>query len=68
MSGFQYEFHMVIGRNFIKFGVEVLGSSSKDEVSMWRMIVSSVATVMTNVFQKKKNYYFKTIGYNCENI
>ena len=40
--------------NFIKFGVEAMGSSSKDEVNVWRMIVSSVATVMTDVFQIKK--------------
>jgi hypothetical protein len=29
-----------VGRNFIKFGVEALGSSSKDEISVRRMIVS----------------------------
>lgn len=29
-----------VGQNFIKFGVEVLGSSSKGEIPMQRMIVS----------------------------
>jgi hypothetical protein len=29
-----------VGRNFIKFGVETLGSSSKDEVPVQRIIVS----------------------------
>jgi hypothetical protein len=29
-----------VGRNFIKFGVEALGSSSKDKISLQRMIVS----------------------------
>jgi hypothetical protein len=29
-----------VGRNFVKFGVEVLGSASKDEIPVTRMIVS----------------------------
>jgi len=29
-----------VGRNFIKFGVEALGGSSKDEIPVWRMIIS----------------------------
>ena len=49
-----------VGRNFIKFGVETLGSSSKDEVPVRRIIISfSPDDFRLTRFQRLKCYFFR---------
>ena len=48
-----------VGHNFIKFGVETLGSSSEDEVPVWRIIVSfSPDSFHLTHSQCLKRYFF----------
>ncbi|KIM89608.1 hypothetical protein PILCRDRAFT_1946 [Piloderma croceum F 1598] len=48
-----------VGRNFIKFGVEALGSTSKDEIPVKRMIVSfSLDILCLTHLQRLKLFFF----------
>jgi hypothetical protein len=48
-----------VGHNFIKFGVEMLGSSSKDEVLVQRIIVSCLPDgFRLTCSQRLKRYFF----------
>ena len=49
-----------VGRNFIKFGVEMLGSSSKNEVPVRRIIISfSLNAFHLTRFHHLKHYFFR---------